>query len=313
MARLEQAAGQHTYLNSLMALNAPNTLLVSYNDDLLKTTDAGCTWKSLRAALPAGGTRVTVRAAMRDGGALVSVAGAGLFRVTLGDSVERVASPLQSLNSVAIDRDNARHWRAAGEGPLTADGRPSGEQWDGRVMDSADAGRSWSVVGKVPLKQFEGGDMTFAPSNLNRLLFQSSVHGASVSDDGGRTWVKTSGLPEGAWAAVFSPVDDKIVWAASRGDRIYLSADGGKTFTRAFAIAPKRVGTLAPHPTNKDLLYYVRDETWLATFDRRSGATTEQRCPRPDPYVEIAAIVASPATPSLIYLGLTKRGIIVGL
>jgi photosystem II stability/assembly factor-like uncharacterized protein len=181
-------------------------------------------------------------------------------------------------------------------------------------MESIDGGQTWSMVGAYPQDRLEGGDLTFAPSRLNRIIFQSTINGASISEDGGKTWHPSSGLPKDAWKVVFSPADDEFVWAPGRDNLIYLSVDGGQTFNQtAASTGRRRLSALTPHPSDKNLLYFAEDGTFLATFDRRSSAVTEQKCAPLGKFIEIDAIAVPPGNPSVIYLGLNKRGIIIGL
>jgi hypothetical protein len=99
---------------------------------------------------------------------------------------------------------------------------------------------------------------------------------------------------------------------ASHGRHIYLSDDGGATYRAVVDEAPglKLINgpVLAPHPANRDVLYFVfgthifQYGTDVFRYDASSATLTMQHNDQND----VNAIAFSRRDPSVMYFGLEK-------
>ena len=120
------------------------------------------------------------------------------------------------------------------------------------------------------------------------------------------------GLPENIQAAAFSPADEKTIWVYTVMEThtrtaLYLSQDGGQTFKSVISEQGKLsidARTLTPDPHDQDIIYFASNGTNLVRYNHKTRQTSIQNCQQ-----YIASILYSPASPSLIYLGFTGRGI----
>jgi hypothetical protein len=156
------------------------------------------------------------------------------------------------------------------------------------------------------------------------------VNGAFVTFDASRTWTQSIGITKGianVFNVVVSPADPRVVWAQglditeadagapSGGRHIYRSVDGGLTFGAAVdqgaGVTLVNGTTMAAPPSNPDVVYFVFGTSFgnygtnLYKYDAATGQVTWTH----NGYDEIGAIAFSPASPSLLYLGLVSEQI----
>lgn len=290
------------YTWGLAALDTPNTLLAEHKGELLRSGDAGCTWSTI-ATLEGAPLKLT---AAPGGRAYAwSDNGAAFYRVD-PDGAHPFATPAPNIVGVGVDPADGLHLRV---GDAT-----------GTLHDSVDGGQTWTKHGAVAGSTSGlGYRFAFDPANLDHALFGQAVQGSTVTTDGGTTWTPSAGLGAkgaNAFSLVVSPVDGNLVWAESLElgpdlRHIYRSTDGGVTFDPVVTEAPEITlinGTLlAPHPTNPDILYFVFGTgyadygTDIYRYDQAQGTVTKTH----NSYDEVSSIVASPADPAILYLGLT--------
>jgi hypothetical protein len=212
---------------------------------------------------------------------------------------------------LGVDPENGEKLRAGGV--------------DGTIWESLDGGESWDYFGRL-----EGAPLyyrfVFDPADLDHVVAGTVSNGAYVSRDGGKSWTQAAGIaPRLANVFTFavSPVDGNRVWAMgidldytnddpSHGRHIYLSDDGGATYRAVVHEAPgvKLINgpTMAPHPTNKDVLYFVfgthvyQYGTDVFRYDAATNALTMHHNDQND----INAIAFSRRDPNVMYFGLEK-------
>ncbi len=290
------------YTYGLAALDTPNTLLAEHKGDLLRSEDAGCTWT--KTGQLSGGL---FRLQAAQGGLAYAWEenGAAFYRVEDG-TPKPLSTPAQNIVGLGVDPKDGLHLRV---GDST-----------GALHDSVDGGETWTKKGGVPV---QGGTLgyryAFDPADLDHALFGQSTDGAWVTKDGGASWAASKGLGANganAFSLVVSPVDGALVWAESLEigpdtRHIYRSTDGGETFdvvvTESAEVTLINGTLLAPHPTNADVLYFVFGSNYadygtdLYRYDHASSKVTKTH----NAYDEVSSIVASPADPKVLYLGLT--------
>lgn len=292
------------YTFGLAALDTPNTLLAEHKGILLRSEDAGCTWKQA-GQLPGGPFHL----AAAKGGLAYAWADnrSEFFRIDT-NGPKKLQTPFSNIVGIGVDAQDGMHLRIGDS--------------SGFVSDSKDGGETWAKLGTFPMSGI-GYRMAFDPADLDHVLFGQSDEGATVSFDGGVTFKSSVGLGKGTnpFALVVSPVDRNIVWAegkelANGTAHVYRSADGGLTFsvvvTESADVTLINGNLLAPHGSNANVLYFVFGTfyngygTDLYRYDQTTGMVTKTH----NAYDEIGAIVPSPADPNLLYLGLTtEKGI----
>lgn len=292
----------------LAALDTPNTLLAEHKGSLLRSEDAGCTWSAI-GSLQGGLFRIT---AARGGIAYAWVDnGDAFYRIDPDGTATLLDTPADNIVGLGVDPADGLHLRI---GHAT-----------GAVSDSVDGGETWTkqgfpaTTGKLSI----GYRMVFDPADLDHILFGQSTMAAQVTTDGAATWTPSAGLGQNGantFSLAVSPANGQIVWAESLElgpdqRHIYRSDDGGLTFTSVVtesATVDLINGTLiVPHATDPDVLYFVFGTyfqaygTDLYRYDHVTGEVTTKH----NAYHDISSIVASPADPSLLYLGLVVEQI----
>jgi photosystem II stability/assembly factor-like uncharacterized protein len=256
---------------------------------------------------------------------------AGLFRSTDGavtwqlageqveDRVDAIASLHQAdeqaillgMSSGQIFRstDQGTTWQRWGEGVgrdglfptlwIASDSLPT--FWAGTqhgLYQSQDGGQRWQLVPSVG---------TFRATALAQAsdgrLYLGNEDGVAVSQNQGESWQASSaGLPaRTVLALVVSPHDPDTVYAATEGDGIYISHNGGAQW-QPWAWAGSTISELVLDPHHPGRFYvrvayervYVSDDegrTWSARWE---GMTTT---------TEILSLAISPHQPDLLYAG----------
>lgn len=290
------------YTWGLAALDTPNTLLAEHKGQVLRSSDAGCTWKSI-GTVSGGIFKLTAA----PGGLAYAWSdnGAAFYRID-DDGIQPLSTPAPNIVGVGVDPTDGRHLRV---GDAT-----------GSLHDSTDGGETWAKQGSVTEQgNILGYRFAFDPGNLDHALFGQATDGSSVTFDGGKTWAPSNGLGDlgaNAFSIVVAPSDGDVVWveALEMGPdirHVYRSIDGGATFdvvvTESAEIDLINGTLLAPHPTDANVLYFVFGTgfqaygTDLFRYDHATGKVTKTH----NAYDEVSAIVASPADPDVLYLGLT--------
>lgn len=294
----------YTYGLAAMA-DEPDTLMAWHRDDLLISTDAGCSWRVVASnsewdfpprLTPAPGGRMYVWSDNR------------MFLLRYDSRGLRALKPPAAFVGFEADRTNGERLRAAGD--------------DGKIWESTDAGESWTMVGGLASDPAPFYRFAFNPSNLNHIIAGTLVTGAHVSRDGGQTWTRSilgTTAQANAFEIAISPADPNRVWIegidlATSLRHIWVSSDGGNTFEavvhEADGVNLRNGNLLAPHPTNKDVLFFAFGMAFqgygtdIYRYDHRSRTLTL----RHNDHDDVNAIVFSSRDPNLMYLGLEAEG-----
>jgi hypothetical protein len=287
------------YTFGLAALDTPNVLLAEHKGILLRSDDAGCTWKEM-GTLNGGPFKLN---AAKGGIAYAWVDnGSAFYRIDdLG--IHEVSTPAANIVGIGVDPLDGKHLRIGDS--------------SGAMSDSNDGGDSWQKHGAIVATGI-GYRFAFDPADIDHVLFGQSGDGAVVSFDGGSSFTSSVGLGQkkNAFSLVVSPIDKNIVWAEgidldTSVRHVYRSSDGGSSFAdvimQSAAVTLINGTLLVPHAKNPNVLYFVFGSyfndygTDLYRYDHVIGQVTKTH----NAYDEVSAIVASPADPNLLYLGLT--------
>jgi hypothetical protein len=307
------------YTMGLVALDLPGRMLAAFDSGILYSTDSGCSWSRI------GDSDRTPKLTAAPGGRAYGFVDndVKLIRVdAAGDSpIITILAPPHIGGSTSVI------------GLGVDQGDPTGAHLrlgdsNGQLWESTDAGESWDFIGVPAVEpgKILGYRIAFDPADLDHALFGEAGGGAHVTIDGGATWVSSTGLsatPDGranAFQLAVSPADPNVVWAQGidladldpeHARQMFRSTDGGFTFTSLFHETPEVTlvngPTMAPHPTDADILYFVfgtnyaNEGTWIYRYDDSTGQVTRQH----NTYHDVFAITFLPGDPSVMYLGLT--------
>jgi hypothetical protein len=282
-------------------LDDASTVMAWHGNDLLISTDGGCSWRVVATndewdfpptLTPAKGGRMYIWSDNRR--FLLRYDARGLHALE---------PPADFIGFAAHDL-NGEYLRAGGN--------------DGTIWESSDGGETWRQTGfletSVPLYYRFAIDS----HDLGHIVAGTVSNGAYVSRDGGRTWTRATGIGRAGaniFNAVISPADPSRVWAegidlAESRRYIWVSSDGGATYQPVVQEGPGveliNGNIMAAHPANKDLLFFVFGThifdygTDLYRFDLNS----RQLYVTHNSHDGINAIAFSQADPNLLYLGI---------
>lgn len=288
-------------------IDEPDTVLAWHRDDLLISTDRGCSW---RIVTTIEGSDFPPTLTPARGGRAYAWADNREFLVRYDSRGAKRLKPPAAFMGLGVDPENGEHLRAGAS--------------DGALWESLDGGESWNPMGRL-----EGSVLyyrfTFDPRNLDHIVAGTVSNGAFVTRDAGRTWTNATGFSKSSanvFQLVFSPADSNTVWAmgidadgssnpddSSHGRHIFLSRDGGNTFKSVIDEAPgvKLINgpTMAAHPANPNVLYFVFGThifdygTDLFRYDDTSHELVLMHHGMDD----INAIAFAPSDPNVMYLG----------
>jgi photosystem II stability/assembly factor-like uncharacterized protein len=314
---------------------------------VFRSRDAGVTWRPWNEGLPrttfaststfaadpdeagtfyaTAGPELYVRS---DGDASWVRIGTGGFAVEAGALLVAPGGTLYAATVLGALRNDPedRVWRPAGGGiralrvlDLALDpANPDvvlAATYGGGVQRSTDLGRTWSAWSEGALADAAVEGVVVDAADPAHLL--ASACGIHASGDGGRTWIRTLGLPgttcdrarylervEPARFA-FDPSDPARVFAA-RGD-FYRSSDRGRSWTHVPASPGDGIGchglrAVAVDPDDPAIVHAVetiggpaRSVDGGASFDRVSCSLL--------PFEGPAAVVIDPLDPVTVYAG----------
>jgi hypothetical protein len=302
-----------SYTWGLAALDVPNVLVAEHAGRILRSEDAGCSYKDIGAA-PASTTRLHAAPGGRAYGHQMNASPMYLVKE---QSVKVLKGPTGSIIGLGVSATDGAWLRVADN--------------DGQLWDSKDEGASFQKVGTAaPKKCFY--TVAFDPNDIDHAVCGTITDGTFTTFDGGKLWLEASGdaTYTNAFSIAVSPADGNVVWMEGfqlgwhngqqigpEGRRIWRSTDGGKTFSVVLEAEKTTAklfngNLLVPHPTDPALLYFtfgtppvagLSSESFLYRMDA-TGKVSEQRQAGIDSY---DAVVFSPASPKVIYLGVSSE------
>lgn len=287
-----------------------------HRNDLLTSTDAGCSWRVVASfsdydfppsITPAQGGRAYAWSDNRQ----------FLVRYDARGAVKLKAPDI--LVGLGADPQDGSHVRA---------GSASGQLWE-----SHDAGETWAVFGS-PLRGGSGAAIfyrfSFDPANLDHVVAGMTTDGAYYTRDGGRTWMKSSGFGKGnvnAFNFAISPVKGENVWAMAidlqesggtvpgGGKHIYFSNDGGATFSKhvdaSADVTIVNQPLMVADPRDENVLWFVFGTYFqgYGTDLYRVHALTDGVETRHNDFDDVNALAFSKTDPPVMYIGIeTERG-----
>lgn len=282
-------------------LDNPGEVMAWNGDDLLLSTDAGCSWRVVATnsdwdfpptLTPAKGGRMYVWSDNRR------------FLLRYDSRGLATLKPPADFIGFTSHNRNGEHLRAGAS--------------DGSIWESSDAGDTWTPIGALATNVPLYYRFAFDPNDIDHVVAGTVSNGAYVSRDGGRTWTRATGIGKAGaniFAAVVSPADSNRVWVegidlAESRRYIWISSDGGATYEPVIQEGPGvelvNGNIMAAHPTNKDTLFFVfgthifghGTDLYRYDYNERVLRLTHNT------HDGINAIAFSQADPNLMYLGI---------
>ncbi|HEX8172543.1 MAG TPA: dispase autolysis-inducing protein [Thermoanaerobaculia bacterium] len=295
----------YTYgLTSL--IDAPETLAAWSGNDLLLSTDGGCSW---RVEATVTGADFPPRLTPARGGRLYAWSDNRNFLVRWDARGASRLKPPADVVGLGVDAANADHLRIGGS--------------DGTLWESTDGGESWSQLNGLRSAAIYYR-FTFDPQNLDHIVAGVTTSGAYVTRDAGRNWTRATGIASrdaNVFELVFAPSNPERVWimgidlaesdanVPSHGRHIYQSDDGGATYAIVVDEAPgvKLVNQpiMAADPWNPDVLYFVFG-TYFQGYGTdlfRYDAARDELTMTHNEHDDVNAIAFSRTDRTLLYLG----------
>ncbi|MGB9115097.1 peptidoglycan-binding protein [Bradyrhizobium sp.] len=145
------------------------------------------------------------------------------------------------------------------------------------VYKSTNRGATWTQTSFAPLSQtslsqgpYRTWDQKMAvdPANPNIVYLGTGADGLFVTSDGGNTWSSVSGVPvatstggnyPGITGILFDPASTTIIYAASYGNGIYQTTNGGTSWSNIGGGGPSSVKFAAISSSGTDGTYYAVD------------------------------------------------------
>lgn len=196
----------------------PNRIFVASWNHILRSTDAGVTWRSTQMSYSPR-TAIVVAPSDRN---MVYVSGQPAMRSTdRGDTWSALSLPTAApeapaplVSGLAVDPSAADHLWAALDG--------------GGVLESRDGGRTWQPLG-LDAKPIRWLNLAAADAGPGQLYAGVDAEGIYRLD--GASWTAAAdGLPAGSTILAFA-ADVRtpgLLWATRDGGGIYRSQDGGQ-------------------------------------------------------------------------------------
>ena len=277
--RLTTTAG----LNDLAVMDDGRTILVvGNNGTLLKSVNAGATWKSLadnvkwRNGTPPGG-RVSESPLLSPALSSVAASPDGSLSIAVGDRgtvltsddngatwTDRTSGSSAELNSVAFD---ARTGRAIAVGD------------EGTVLTSDDSGASWTD--RTSGSSAELNSVAF-DARTGRAIAVGDEGTVLTSDDSGASWTeRASGSSAELNSVAFDARTRRAIAVGDEGT-VLTSDDSGASWTeRASGSSSARLSSVAFDASTARAIAEKRGAWCAPTCRRRTWICPKRRCSRP--------------------------------
>lgn len=141
---------------------------------------------------------------------------------------ERHKGQIGSCTSIAIAYQNRDYWAKVG-----------GSDSEMALIYSTDGGENWSNITNSPEegKILYRGKLAFTADGSRLFWSASNSFSAYYTDDFGNTWTKCQGITGKNVYFLADPNNSDYVYACGNG-AVFLSSDGGKTFSRMPVLSP---------------------------------------------------------------------------
>jgi photosystem II stability/assembly factor-like uncharacterized protein len=290
---LDQEINQPTMTGFAFDPAKPANVYASSDSDgnpagVLKSTDAGVTWKAANGGIEHN-SRVWGVAVARDGSSVWAASSDGVYRSDDGGTTWTVALPGKDTHSIAAGADGLVVAGTNGDGILRS---TNGKSWEETTSDKKMAGNIvYAIVAS-----------TATPG----LLYAGIPNRILRSTDDGATWKTFSrGFN---WVNFRSlAIDEKsaIVWGGTGRDGVVKTADGGATWTAGTGFLSLEVTSVLIDPSSPKRLFVGttqggvhRSDDGGATWTLSNEGLTDR---------SVLSLAAHPSAPGTFLVG-TEEG-----
>ena len=201
--------------------SAPDTIYLALPDGLAVSTDRGQTLVRRETGLPVRGKYTQAIAVDRTrAGRVFAGCESGLYLTEDSAQSWRCVLPTHTMvDDIQQSPHDPRHWLAV-------------TQSDG-AWSSRDRGATWKKIAAVP-STHPIYNITFDPTNPQRLALGGWTPGVLTSEDGGQTWTdRNAGLPAShcVWRVGVDASSGRL-YASVVKEALYASEDFGRTWKR---------------------------------------------------------------------------------
>ena len=162
---------------------------------------------------------------------------------------------------------------------------------------SEDAGQHFTALGTLPFGGIQG---LLALPRVSGALLAYGTEGVARSTDGGMHWDVVPSISQQAVFGITTGGPNRPIYA-SADQGIYVSQDGGKSFTLVHPGAS--YSALTASPVDPQLLYGKTSSTIFRSTD--GGHTWNALPPPTESHGSLYALAADPTNSALLYLGLS--------
>ena len=160
--------------------------------------------------------------------------------------------------------------------------------YEGYVFESSNKGTTWTETSFTPVTanandgnyDWYGQRIAIDPNNPDVVYVGTPFNGLFVTTNGGASWQSVSGVPAsqldgsgdapGFAGILFDPANTNIIFAASYGNGVYESTNGGSSWSSLLSGGPSSVsyaaisstGVYYAVSTNQEDLWAYTDGTW---------------------------------------------------
>lgn len=168
-------------------------------------------------------------------------------------------------------------------------------------------------------------DVEAIPGNSSTIYVATASGGIWKSVNKGTTWKPVfDDQPVSTFGDLdISSSDPNIIWAGtgeqnnrqstSWGNGVYLSTDGGETWTHKGLVETRHIGRVRIHPENPDVVYVAalgnlwKESSERGVFKTTDGGETWERVLTIDSYTGAVDLVMDPSDPDVLYAATYQR------
>ncbi|MBE6901236.1 MAG: hypothetical protein E7478_02060 [Ruminococcaceae bacterium] len=160
-----------------------------------------------------------------------------------------------AVTSITIAPQNRDYWAKVG-------GSDSGMAFN----YSTDGGKNWSSIPTPPEagKVYHSGHIAFNADGSRLIWSPANAYNAYYTEDLGKTWTPCEGIMGQGLYVIGDSVDPNYVYAYG-GEKLYVSSDGGKSFTKTGTDLFLSQDRLCVHPTAAGTFYVPAINLYMTT------------------------------------------------
>jgi len=281
--RVRSVPGRWDFVNQILVDPKDSSLLYAFMaSDVLKSDDAGTTWRAASRGLDA----TTVSALAFD--------------------ANRPGTMLAAAGRVFTSADDGHTWRAITEGVHVVSVTIVGGRYlagtDGHgLLASDDRGATWHTL-TMGLPATVINCLAVDPG-LTGTVYAGTGRGLFVSADGGSSWRATQ-ITKPVWSLAVDPAARGRVYAGTASGGVWRTGDNGATWQ--LAQVRGRMDAIAVDPQRPDRVYAA---SGFGVFRSSDGGVTWARTARAPIPAGAHSLAVDPLHADALYAGTVREGV----